>query len=403
MEMKFNSTQEIIEDIKQGKIVIMLDDHDRENEGDFVMASDFVTSDAINFMALYGRGLICTPVSTEIAKRLELRPMVEKNSATHETAFTVSIDAKDNISTGISASDRAFTIKLMMNPKSQADEFARPGHVFPLIAKDGGVVVRGGHTEAAVDLARLAGLNPSGTICEILKENGDLARGVELFEIAKRFNLKIGTIADLTDYIKKQKDLKDVELVSTTKFPNKFGSDFKISIFRNLKTNEELSAITLGDNFEADSKTLVRFHSECLTGDVFGSLRCDCGEQLENAMTKIQENGKGILLYLKQEGRGIGLTEKIKAYALQEMGFDTVEANLKLGHPVDLRSYDFAANVLKELKVKNVLLMSNNPDKFKTLTDHGFTVDKVSLKSTANNYNHFYLETKVEKLGHTLQ
>ena len=324
MEMKFNTTTEILSDIKKGKIVIILDDQDRENEGDFVMASDFVTSEAINFMGLYGRGLVCVPIDAQIANRLELRPMTPENSANYQTAFTVTIDAKDYITTGISANDRATTIKLMMDKNSKPGAFVRPGHIFPLIAKDGGVTVRRGHTEAAVDLARLAGCSPSGVICEILKEDGSLARGLEIFEVAKRFDLKVGTIADLVDYIEFKKRDGDVVRVSATSFPNKFGSDFKVSMYRDLSTNEELMAITLGDKFELEHSPLVRLHSECLTGDVFGSLRCDCGEQLDLSMKAIVERGSGILLYLKQEGRGIGLSEKLKTYELQELGFDTV-------------------------------------------------------------------------------
>lgn len=402
MEMKFNTTTEILSDIKKGKIVIILDDQDRENEGDFVMASDFVTSEAINFMGLYGRGLVCVPIDAQIANRLELRPMTPENSANYQTAFTVTIDAKANITTGISANDRATTIKLMMDKNSKPDAFVRPGHIFPLIAKDGGVTVRRGHTEAAVDLARLAGCSPSGVICEILKEDGSLARGLEIFEVAKRFDLKVGTIADLVDYIELKKRDGDVVRVSATSFPNKFGSDFKVSMYRDLSTNEELMAITLGDKFELEDSPLVRLHSECLTGDVFGSLRCDCGEQLDLSMKAIVERGSGILLYLKQEGRGIGLSEKLKTYELQELGFDTVEANLKLGHPIDSRSYEFAAKVLKYLKIKKIDLMSNNPEKIDSLVRHGIAVTRLPLVSPMGSYNKFYLQTKKEKLGHII-
>lgn len=401
MEMKFNSIPEILADIKAGKIVIMQDDYDRENEGDFVMAADMVTSEAINFMALYGRGLICTPIEKSLADKLELPPMIAKNSATHETAFTVTIDAKENISTGISASDRAYTIKLMTNENSKADSFVRPGHVFPLIAKDGGVIVRRGHTEAAVDLARLAGLTPAGVICEILKEDGNLARGMDLFEVAKRFNLKIGTIADLVDYLSSQELNSGVEKVSSTKFPNKYGPDFRLSLFKDLNSNEEMMAITLGERF--NDSTLVRLHSECFTGDIFGSKRCDCGEQLDLALKKISERGSGVLLYLKQEGRGIGLAEKLKSYELQELGFDTVEANLKLGHPIDKRSYESAVKVLRYLGLNEIELLSNNPEKFNTLVKAGFQVERVGLNIEPNPYNQFYIQTKADKLGHTIQ
>jgi 3,4-dihydroxy 2-butanone 4-phosphate synthase/GTP cyclohydrolase II len=403
MEMKFNTIPEILEEIKKGKVVIMLDDYDRENEGDFVMASDFVTSETINFMALYGRGLICTPIEKKLADKLAFSPMIEKNSATHETAFTVTVDAKENITTGISASDRAYTIKLMMNNQAKASDFARPGHVFPLIAKDGGVLIRRGHTEAAVDLAKLAGCNPSGVICEILKEDGSLARGLELFEVAKRFNLKIGNIQDLVEFIENKESNKSIQLVSSTKFPNKFGLDFKISMFKNMNSNEDLMAITLGDDFSHEDTTLVRIHSECFTGDVFGSLRCDCGEQLEHAMKKIVENGSGIVLYLKQEGRGIGLSEKLKSYELQELGFDTIEANIKLGHPIDSRNYEFAIDVLEKLNVSKVSLLSNNPDKINAFKNSKITVTQIALETIANPYNQFYLQTKKEKLGHTIQ
>lgn len=399
---KFNSIPEILSDIKKGKIVIILDDQDRENEGDFVMASDRVTSEAINFMGLYGRGLICVPIDVKTAKRLELTPMTQENSATYQTAFTVTVDAKENITTGISANDRATTIQLMMNKNSKPNDFVKPGHIFPLIAKEGGVSVRRGHTEAAVDLARLAGCSPSGVICEILKEDGSLARGAEIFEVAKRFDLKVGTIADLVQYIEINKQDADVVRISTTKFPNKYGVDFQVSVYQEFSTQDELMAITLGDHFNTMDSTLVRMHSECLTGDVFGSLRCDCGEQLDLAMKEIVKRGSGILLYLKQEGRGIGLSEKIKSYELQEMGFDTVEANIRLGHPIDLRSYEFAAKVLQQFKLKKIELMSNNPEKIESLVRHGLNVSRFPLISKSSSFNQFYLQTKKEKLGHLI-
>lgn len=398
---KFNTIAEIIEDIKNGKMVIMLDDYDRENEGDFVMAAEAITPEAVNFMALYGRGLICAPVSLEIAQKLNLHPMVLSNTATHETAFTVSIDATEGISTGISARDRSHTIKLMMENGASEHDFSRPGHIFPLIAKEGGVLKRRGHTEAAVDLAKLAGFKESGVICEILREDGEQARGPELFEVAKRFNLKIGTIHDLALYLLNLKETNDslIEEVSRVDFPNKYGN-FKISLFRSpLFKGEEHLAIHLGE-FNPLKKTLVRLHSECFTGDVFGSLRCDCGFQLEQAMEKIAELGHGVLIYLKQEGRGIGLSEKLKAYALQEQGLDTVEANIELGHPIDGRSYAFAGLILDYLGIKNIELMTNNPEKINALTELGFKILRSPLVIEPNVYNIRYYNTKKEKMGH---
>ncbi len=405
-EMKFNTTLEIIEDIKNGKIVIILDDQDRENEGDFVMAADFVSPEAINFMALYGRGLICTPITKKIAKKIGLNPMVLNNSATHQTAFTITLDAKENISTGISAKDRAYTISLMLDDSSTHADFSFPGHIFPLTAVDGGVLERRGHTEAAVDLARLSNLNPAGVICEILKEDGELARGPELFEIAKRFNLKIGTIEDLANFLnEKSSELKnhEFEMISSTKMPTKFNSSFNISMFKSKSTNEELMALVLGDIVNMKDNALIRFHSECFTGDVLGSLRCDCGEQLEKALETISENGSGILFYLKQEGRGIGLHQKLKAYELQELGFDTVEANLKLGHAVDLRDYSFPISILKNWGIKKVQLITNNPEKIESVRRSGLEVVPYKINSTINPYNEFYLKTKASKLGHFLQ
>lgn len=401
----FNTIPEILEDIRLGKMVIMLDDYDRENEGDFVMAAEKVTPEAINFMALYGRGLICTPISLEIAEKLDLHPMVKSNTATHETAFTVSIDAKEGISTGISARDRAHTIQLMVNEKSNCKDFSRPGHIFPLIAKAGGVKNRRGHTEAAVDLASLSGFKPAGVICEILREDGEQARGPELFEVAKRFNLKIGTIHDLAIYLEnienENKDISKnaIEEVVCIKFPNKYG-DFKLSLFRSKQfPNEEHIAIHLGE-FVRGEKTLVRVHSECFTGDIFGSLRCDCGEQLDLAMKKIAKRGFGVLIYLKQEGRGIGLSEKLRAYALQEKGFDTVEANIKLGHSVDSRKYDFAGLILDYLGITNIELLTNNPNKVDTLDELGIQVERSPIVIGANKFNQFYQKTKIEKMGH---
>ncbi len=402
MNETFNTIPEILEDLRLGKMVIILDDDNRENEGDFVMAAEAVTPEAINFMALYGRGLICAPITQELAKKFELTPMVTMNTATHETAFTVSIDAKDGITTGISASDRAHTLKLMVDEKTVASDFSRPGHIFPLIAKTGGVKVRRGHTEAAVDLATLAGFKPAGVICEILKEDGEMARGPELFEVARKHNLKIGTIHDLALFLTEKKVEKKphtLEEVSRVDFPNKYG-DFKLSLFRSSEfPGEEHLAIHMGD-FSRSQKTLVRLHSECFTGDTFGSLRCDCGEQLDMAMKKIAKRGHGILVYLKQEGRGIGLSEKLRAYALQEKGLDTVEANLELGHPADARKYDFAGAILNYFNISEVELLTNNPDKLYALDEMGFAVSRSSIVIDSNKFNHFYQKTKVEKMGH---
>lgn len=394
---KFNTIPEILEDIRNGKMVIMLDDYDRENEGDFVMAAEMVTPEAINFMALYGRGLICSPISLEIAEKLNFHPMVNSNTAAHETAFTVSVDAKEGITTGISAKDRSHTLKLLVSKDSLATDFSRPGHIFPLIAKTGGVKVRRGHTEAAVDLAALAGFKSAGVICEILKEDGELARGPELFELARRFHLKIGTIHDLAEFIEKNKS-NTIEEVSCVEFPNKYG-DFKISLFKSsLYPGEEHLAIHLG--LGSNKNPLVRLHSECLTGDVFGSLRCDCGDQLDHAMKMIAERGEGVLIYLKQEGRGIGLSEKLRAYALQEKGLDTVEANLELGHVADARVYGFAGLILDFFNIKEMELLTNNPAKIEALELAGFKIKRLPLVIRPNLINQNYHNTKKEKMGH---
>lgn len=399
MSLTFNTIPEIIEDLKQGKMVIILDDHDRENEGDFVMAAEAVTKEAINFMAMIGRGLICAPVEKALADKLQLPFMVDRNTATHETAFTVSIDAKEGITTGISASDRAHTLKLMVDDKANAADFVRPGHIFPLIAKEGGVLKRRGHTEAAVDLAKLAGFKGAGVICEILREDGEMARGEELFKLAREHDLKIGTIEDLVHYLAHRPSL---EVVSSVEFPNKYG-DFRLSLFTSpAYPGEEHMAISLGD-FSNRGPTLVRIHSECFTGDVFGSLRCDCGEQLDQAMKAIALKGEGLVIYLKQEGRGIGLSEKLKAYALQEKGLDTVEANLELGHPVDLRRYDFAGMILNSFGIKTIELMTNNPEKIQAMKSMGFEVVRRPLVIDSNKHNRLYQKTKVEKCGHLMQ
>lgn len=396
-----DSIEAALQDLKLGKMIIVVDDEDRENEGDFIMPAETITPAAVNFMASEGRGLICTPLTRELAEKYDLPPQVRKNTASLETAFTITIDAAEGISTGISASDRAHTIKLLSQTKTTTPgHFARPGHIFPLIAKDGGVLERIGHTEAAVDLARMAGFSPVGVLCEITNPDGTMARFDDLALFADKHDLKMISIEDLVKYRKTHDNL--ISAVEKIPFPNKFGN-FDLYIFKSETLNQEHIAIVKGDLNKISEEALVRVHSECFTGDIFGSTRCDCGEQLSTSMQKIEENGSGMVIYLRQEGRGIGLFNKIKAYQLQDQGMDTAEANLHLGLPVDSRDYTMAHQILKHFNVKKVKLMTNNPLKIGGLEKFGYKeITRIPLEIKANQNNAQYLFTKKVKMGHLL-
>ncbi|MBP9017888.1 MAG: bifunctional 3,4-dihydroxy-2-butanone-4-phosphate synthase/GTP cyclohydrolase II [Paludibacteraceae bacterium] len=400
MEIKLNTIEEAIEDIREGKFVIVVDDEDRENEGDFICAAEKVTPEMVNFMITYGRGVVCAPLTEERCKELELEMQVENNTSMHSTPFTVSVDKLEGCTTGVSAADRAATLRALADPSSTPDTFGRPGHIFPLRAKSKGVLRRAGHTEAAVDLARLAGLYPAGALVEIMNEDGTMARLPQLMEIAERFDLKIVTIKDLIAYRLKFESL--IEKGEKVNLPTAYGN-FKLIPFRQISNNKEHVALIKGE-WEKDEPILVRVHSSCVTGDIFGSLRCECGEQLHKAMEMIEKEGKGVIVYMNQEGRGIGLMNKIKAYKLQEQGMDTVEANLHLGFDADERDYGVGAQILKELGVTKIRLMTNNPVKRIGLEAYGLSiVENVPIEIKPNPYNAFYMQTKKERMGHTLR
>ena len=407
--MRFNTIQEAVEDLKQGKMIILVDDANRENEGDVTVAAEKITPEIINFMLTHARGIICLAINAELAEELDLYPMVSNNTSNFQTPFTVSIDARYGITTGVSSKDRATTILTVIDDKTKADDLVRPGHIFPLKAQKGGVLVRTGHTEGAVDLTRIAGLKPAAVICEIMTEDGNMAKLPELKKFAEKHHLKICSIADIIKYRHEQERL--IEKRVTVKLPTTYGN-FTLHLYRSFVDEYLHLALCLGIGSESGNNpsplhnepVLVRVHDECLTGDIFGSLRCDCGEQLRNTLRIIQKEGKGVLLYMRQEGRGIGLENKLHAYLLQEKGLDTVEANEKLGLPADKRDYGIGAQILRDLGITKMRLLTNNPKKFAALAGYGLEiVERVPIVTEPNEENKLYLQTKREKLGHIIE
>ena len=399
IKAEFDSIESVLKEVRAGKLVIVVDDEDRENEGDLVGAGAKATAAMINFMATHGRGLICAPITVSRAKQLGLQRMVLDNRETFKTDFTVSVDAAHGVTTGISAADRAHTVRVLASEKSKSRDLVQPGHIFPLQAKEGGVLQRSGHTEAAVDLARLAGLDTTGVICEVLNEDGSMARLPELLLFAKKHHLKICSIQDLIEFRRRKEKLIEQEQV--VKMPTDYG-DFVLHLFRSVVDGQHHLALVKG-NISGKKPILVRVHSECLTGDVFGSKRCDCGNQLHNALKRIAHEGSGVLVYMRQEGRGIGFAAKMHAYRLQEQGLDTVEANVKLGYPADLREYGLGAQILHELGVRKIRLLTNNPKKVIGLTGYGLElVEQLPIQAKANRHNRNYLQVKREKLGHLI-